>query len=128
MSHSATTKEEIQFQNQVILHLADSPACKHIDFPLPQPKLIQPSSASDKDDDKLIAEVEIEGVKYFVRLLVFVQGDVLSAFHYFSFEVLQSFGAFVATVTSSLSGLTLPGASRPGLQWDLRIAPAVIAE
>ncbi|WES64866.1 aminotransferase [Microbacter sp. GSS18] len=69
--------------------------------------------------------VALEGVVMHARLLEFLPGQTLSG--YLSPTVIDTLGALAARVAVALGELTLPGAERTH-QWDLRRAPAVLAE
>ncbi len=110
-SNASCSKQEVVFQNEVILYLNSCAQCSSWIFPIPQKKITTTSG-----DNDFIAEIPIDGIVYFTRLLVYVQGDMLSSYKYFSHEVLNSFGAFVATISKCLSSFNADGSDRPGLQ------------
>lgn len=87
--------KEIEFQHAVINYLQICQECAAFALPVPLKK------PADSEND-FISSVEISGTNYYVRLLKFVEGDILSDYKYFSPAVLHSFGAFVATVTLAL--------------------------
>lgn len=87
--------EEIEFQHAVINYLQICRECAAFALPVPLKKPV----ASEND---FIATIEASGTKYYVRLLKFVEGDILSDYKYFSPDVLYSFGAFVGTITLAL--------------------------
>lgn len=123
-SNASCSKQEIIFQNDVILYLNSCEHCSSWTFPLPQRKIAAkafandrvPSAASYEVDNLYIAEIPINGIVYYTRLLVYVKGDMLSSYKYFSHEVLTSFGSFVATISNCLSTFSAEGSDRPGLQ------------
>ena len=95
---SMCNKQEIEFQHEVITYLHTQEACSDVAMPLPL--------RMNAETKEAINVVEIDNVTYFVRLLKFVQGDILSRNAYFTPEVLFAFGAFVGTITLSLVGFS----------------------
>lgn len=92
---SQCTIREIEFQHAVISYLQICRECADFALPIPLKK-------AEKSENEFISCVNVSGSVYFVRLLKFVEGDILSDYKYFSPVVLHSFGAFVATITLSL--------------------------
>jgi 4-aminobutyrate aminotransferase-like enzyme/Ser/Thr protein kinase RdoA (MazF antagonist) len=71
--------------------------------------------------------VEVDGVSMVARLMEFLPGDTLSGGRHLSPVALRAIGALAARVDRALAGFSAPAAERTH-QWDLRHAPAAIAE
>lgn len=110
------TLSEIEFQHAVIEYLRTCRECSEIALPLPFAKGQSHRDSPWATANPCISEVEVNKVRYFVRMLTYVDGIILSEFTYFSPEVLFSFGAFVATISKSLVEFQTFLASNPQLR------------
>jgi Ser/Thr protein kinase RdoA (MazF antagonist) len=76
IANSAATKEEMEFQNRIMIHLSSNPELSNLyKFPTPLRQL---------DGHSLYSVVSLEGNNHFIRLLTFVKGAILSDTVYFS--------------------------------------------
>ena len=125
ISNSATTHNEIAFQNKMLAYLTrPESACREFHFPQ---IILQLDGVTE------IGSVMCNGIIHFIRVLTFVKGIVLSEVKYFSPDVLKSFGECVAKMSIALSSLEQEldgtGLSAPEfLQWDLQHATRVITD
>jgi 4-aminobutyrate aminotransferase-like enzyme/Ser/Thr protein kinase RdoA (MazF antagonist) len=118
------SEQEILFQHAAIMYLHSCQSCAVISLPIPL------SSTSGA----MVSAVVVNEQEYYVRMLKFVNGNILSEYKYFSPEVLASFGASVGNITLSMAGFESDLAEQPGLlsvadreiEWDLRRASSVI--
>lgn len=122
ISNSAYSQGEIEFQNEVLSYITriDS-QCEKLDFP----RIVK-----QNDGITEIGQVEFSGLKYFIRLLTFVKGSILSDRDYLSPHVLFLLGQQVANICLSLSLLTIDEtkyAIPEYTQWDLQHAQVVIS-
>lgn len=110
------TLSEIEFQHAVIEYLRTCRECSEIALPLPLAKGLSHRDSPWSTTSPCISEVDVNKVRYFVRMLTYVDGIILSEFTYFNPEVLHSFGAFVATISKSLVEFQTFLASNPQLR------------
>ena len=113
---SVCTVPEIEFQHAVIEYLHACKECTDIALPLPLVKGEMYRNSPSSTDNDCISEVEVDGNRYFVRLLTYVDGIILSEFTYFSPDVLHSFGAFVGSISKSLIGFQTYLSTKPHLR------------
>jgi 4-aminobutyrate aminotransferase-like enzyme/Ser/Thr protein kinase RdoA (MazF antagonist) len=121
IANSAATKEEMEFQNRIMIHLSSNPELSNLyKFPTPLRQL---------DGHSLYSVVSLEGNNHFIRLLTFVKGAILSDTVYFYPEVLRSLGECVAKICKGLTDFDVSGMQVPEFtQWDLQNAQNVITE
>jgi 4-aminobutyrate aminotransferase-like enzyme/Ser/Thr protein kinase RdoA (MazF antagonist) len=118
------SEQEILFQHAAIIYLQSCQSCAAISLPIPL------SSTSGA----MVSGVVVNEKEYYVRMLKFVDGNILSEYKYFSPEVLASFGAFVGSITLSMAGFEtflaeqahLLSVADREIEWDLRRASRVI--
>jgi Ser/Thr protein kinase RdoA (MazF antagonist) len=99
---SQCTLPEIEFQHAVIEYLHTCKECNSIALPKPLAKGVMYLNSPWSTENECISLIEVGKISYYVRMLGYVDGIILSEFTYFSPEVLHSFGAFVATISKAL--------------------------
>lgn len=104
----------LESQDAALLHLQK----KGVAFahPVPVPSL----------NGKLIEEATINGEKYFVRMLTYVEGSPLTGTHYLAPCVVADLGKLAAGAADALADFDHPGLERPLGQWDLRAAANLV--
>ena len=110
VSNCDTTKEELIFQNNVIIHLNNSKCTYNLNLP----RLIKMRDCTDH-----IAVYNIDGTNHYIRMLTYVKGNIFSDYSYLSCESLNNFGEFVAITHNSLSSYSNPIVERHG-EWDMQ--------
>ena len=110
ISNVKDTIEDINFQNDVIVHLNESSALKHLTIP----KLVRLI-----DDSGFTGSVTLGKDKHYVRALTFVEGNLLSDSKYLSKESLMHFGSFIALTHEALVSYDGRSIDKKG-QWDMR--------
>jgi len=110
ISNRSTLLDDITFQNHVMQYLTVS--CREYIFPVPQRVLTT---------NDLVGEISSREQKYFIRLLTYVEGRLLSDFNILNSKSLESFGKFIATLNSSLSFFKGEFLERDS-QWDMKKA------
>ncbi|WP_027488852.1 aminotransferase [Allorhizobium undicola] len=103
---------ELEAQNAALRHLAAKPDAPRVPLPLP--------SLSGGE----IVEAELDGQACHVRLLEFLEGEVLTRRKHLPVETVEAMGAISARMTLALGDFDHPGLERD-LQWDLRHAGPV---
>ena len=94
-----STTLEIDLQHCLIKYLSTRIEMEGVDLPIPIPKN---TDAINTCNHEYISEVDISGIQYYMRMLTFVQGNILSDYKYYNPEVLLSFGEFVGNITLCL--------------------------
>ena len=74
-----------------------------------------------------VAEIDVNGQAYLLRLLEFVDGTPLIDFGYFTDSLLAEVGRIVARVSRTLASVEHPGLART-FQWDLRRGASVVSD
>lgn len=97
-----STTLEIDLQHCLIKYLSTRIEMKGVDLPIPIPKTVEGADSNNTCNHEYITEVNISGIKYYMRMLTFVQGNILSDYKYYNPEVLLSFGEFVGNITLCL--------------------------
>ena len=120
VSDCDTTREELIFQNNVIIHLNNSKCTDHLNMP----RLLYIGkhanrSVNIKESTEHIGVYNIDGTDHYIRMLTYVKGNIFSDYSYLSCESLNNFGEFVAITHNSLSSYSSPIMERHG-EWDMR--------
>ena len=114
IANAAFGEAELDLQNRAMVHLGER-------LPLEVP---QPRRALDGSE---IAAVERDGVIYLLRLVTFVEGEVLLDQQHLAPAVLRTLGEAAGLVARALEGFEHPAADRT-MQWDPRhVGPVVEA-
>jgi len=108
LSNHAEQEQVVDFQNKALLHIAER------DPTLPVPRVIATT------DDHRHCSVEHGGQRYFVRVLSWVEGRVLSDAP-FDAALTEHMGRMLARLGLALRGFEHPG-SNPVCLWDMKRA------
>jgi 4-aminobutyrate aminotransferase-like enzyme/Ser/Thr protein kinase RdoA (MazF antagonist) len=113
ISNPAFSHIELELQNRVMAHLARA-----------APPFAVPAVRPDRNGRE-IAEVELDGRTYLVRLITFLDGETFQDVPSFAPVVLRELGALAGRVVATLTTFDHPGADRRS-PWDVRNARAVV--
>jgi len=113
IANAAFSRAELEMQNAVMRHLARA----GLPFSVPVPR-----AARDGND---VAEAELDGQRYRVRLLTYLEGETFGDVRYFAPIVVRELGALAGHTAAALASFDHPGADRV-LPWDLRHARAAV--
>ncbi|MGV8937235.1 MAG: aminotransferase [Allorhizobium sp.] len=103
---------ELEAQNAALRHLRNADNAPRVPVPI--------AAGNGRD----IVELSVDGESYKVRLLTFVDGEILSARKHMTEATAAALGALSARVALGLADFEHPGLERD-LQWDLRRAGPV---
>jgi Ser/Thr protein kinase RdoA (MazF antagonist) len=110
IANCADTAELLDFQHGAMRRIAAGLRGCHV------PELIRTRSGAE-----LVAVASVSGARHFVRLMGWLEGEVLGERQGRSAALLQSIGEGIAQVDLALGDYTHP-AMRRSLQWDLKLA------
>ncbi len=110
-------KALLDLQTDTLAFLAD----RNIGIDLPR---TVPTTTGDRG----LTATGPDGEAHWVRLLTYVQGDVLGTIRPRTTALLESFGEAMGRLDAALAGFDHPAAVREDFQWDLTRAPEVIAQ
>jgi Ser/Thr protein kinase RdoA (MazF antagonist) len=113
IANPSVTAAELEAQSAAAALIADRAGCR------------APRALSAGPPGSTARAVTVDGVRMQARVLEFLDGDTLSG--HLSGAVIERMGTLAAQVALALADFDAPGAVRSH-QWDLRIAPAVLAE
>ena len=112
VANSAFGEAELDLQNRAMAHLGE-----HHPLAIPQP-------CRALDGSEIIA-VERDGTTYLVRLVTFIEGEMLMDQQHLAPAVLRALGEAAGHAARALAGFEHPAADR-ALQWDPRHVGAVV--
>jgi 4-aminobutyrate aminotransferase-like enzyme/Ser/Thr protein kinase RdoA (MazF antagonist) len=112
IANSAFGEAELDLQNRAMAHLGE-----HHPLAIPQP-------CRALDGNEIIA-VERDGTTYLVRLVTFIEGDMLMDQQHLAPAVLRALGEAAGHAARALADFDHPAADR-ALQWDPRHVGAVV--
>ncbi|MFW9834634.1 MAG: aminotransferase class III-fold pyridoxal phosphate-dependent enzyme, partial [Candidatus Thorarchaeota archaeon] len=114
ISADSEKKETLDFQNHAMHHIADR-------FTFHVSPRIQKTVSGEE-----IAQVETpEGSSHYVRLVSYLHGRVMSSVNPHSPDLLEDFGKFIGTLSTSFADFDDPATHRE-FYWDLKNAGSII--
>ena len=113
IASAAESADVLDLENQAMRHLAQ-------DGTLPSPHVCPTT-----DDEWMTAVSDANGSRHFIRLVTYLDGDVLANITPQSPHLLHDIGRFLGQMDNTLTSFDHPAAHRL-LHWDIRHAPIII--